>query len=287
MKRRLPDEHVAHRRRARPRRGRPLDGPCASGTAEPTLGGEARDRARDRMAERLARRRPPAAMSVVFRRARRSDDARHLRRAQRQRARLVEDDGVDAGQVLQHARALDQDVLRRNARRSRRTMAVGMPTRAASAVVGRRGSRCPRRGCATTTRCRAPPAERPADLAIREPLRELPGCRTSRRRPPRWPARSARRPSSRPDALDPDLDLAVLDGRRGEDVIAGAALHGQGLARHGLLVHERLARDDRAVHRKRWARPATMTVARTTTRPRHGPARAVPTTRGTVARPAR
>ena len=53
------------------------------------------------------------------------------------------------------------------------------------------------------------------------------------------------------DAIDAHVDLAVLHHGGGEDGVPGRALDRQRLARHRLLVDERLAAHDRAVDGRR------------------------------------
>ena len=159
--------------------------------------------------------------------------AANRRGAQRQRPRLVEDDGVDPRQALEGMRPFDEDAELGGALDGR-DEGGGYADTGGHAVVRDqdRGARVHAAG----EGCAEPGVdERPAHLAIGEPLGEdldvglLFGGYLH-------PLDNPSDRSVETDVLDAHHHLAVLDDRRREHPVARSPLHGQGLARHGLLV---------------------------------------------------
>ena len=88
----------------------PLGSRGGLGKVEPSFRGEARDGAGHRVAERAFGRCHQAQHGVLRERTI-AGDAGDARRAEGERAGLVEHYRVDAGEILEHARALDEDVV--------------------------------------------------------------------------------------------------------------------------------------------------------------------------------
>ena len=172
------------------------------------------------------------------------DDPRHVQSARRQGAGLVEDDRVDPRETLERPRPLDEDAFARRA--PQRGQDGGRDSHARrGAVVGdqdrRRRVEAPREGAAQAGQGQGAP-----DFAIGQPLGEELDVRLLRR----GGLDGADDPAHGGVGSEPlraDLDLAVLERRGREDAVAREALDRQRFAGHRLLIHHRLAADDRAV----------------------------------------
>ena len=167
-----------------------------------------------------------------------------MKRAVRQGAGLVEHDRVDAREALECPRPLDENTFAR--RSPERSQDGGRDAHARrGAVVGdedrHRGVEAPRERTAETGQRECAP-----DFAIGQPLGEELDVRFFRG----GGLDGAHDPAHgrvRPELLGANLDLAVLERRGREDAIARETLDRQRLAGHRLLIHHRLAADDRAV----------------------------------------